>query len=266
MTDQPSTPDLEPVRLQENESGVIIEVTVAAHLATVWEHLRDPELISRWHGWDDESLDDEIDFIYQQHARKGATPYTLETEGGGSFEVGDRFDLREQGGATVVRITRGPKGTTDDDWDAMYDDITQGWISFLAQLRFVLERSGTAHRRTVFLASGPAPAIRELLGVAELRPGDPYAVAPTPELSLNGRAWFGTTAQTGAQTGLTVEAYGPGLVVLADKPGDEPGMAASSMAIVSTYGLTDAEFARVENAWQTWWSEHHRADEPPPDA
>ncbi|MCW2762040.1 MAG: hypothetical protein JWR85_2241 [Marmoricola sp.] len=252
MTDQPGRPDLEPVRLRENDDGVVIEVTVSAPIDTVWEHLRDPELIGRWHGWDVDGLDAEIDYIYREHAREAATPYVLEIEGGpapGTFEMGDRFDLREQDGATVVRITRGPRGT-DDDWGGMYDEITQGWTSFLAQLRFTLEQQPAAARRTVFLSSGPAPAVRELLGVAGLRTGDGYRVDPTPELALAGTAWFAT----GAQTGLTVEGYGPGLVVLADKPATEPGRAETSMAIVSTYGLSDDGFARVEQAWQAWWA------------
>ena len=257
-----AVPDLRPVRLEESGSRVVIEVTVSAPIDTVWEHLRDPELIARWHGWDYEGLDGEIEFIYQEHAREGTTPYVLEGKGGpapGSFELGDRFDLREQDGATVVRITRGPKGT-DDDWDAMYDVITQGWVSCLAQLRFAVESAPPAARRTVFLSSGPAPAVRGLLGVADLRAGDDYAVEPAPGLSLSGRTWF----DTAAQTGLTVDAYGPGLVVLADNPGESPDRAAASMAIVSTFGLSDADFARVEQVWQTWWDEHHEGPEPAP--
>ena len=127
-------PSTAPVRVVESESGVVIEVTIAAPVATVWPHLRDSELIGRWHGWDDVTLADEIDFIYQQQMREGEQPYTLETRGGpapGSFDLGDRFDLRESGAATIVRITRAPKGS-GGEWDAMYDDITQGWISFLA--------------------------------------------------------------------------------------------------------------------------------------
>lgn len=31
----------------------------------------------------------------------------------------------------------------------MYDDITQGWVSFLARLRFAVERAPDAVRRTL---------------------------------------------------------------------------------------------------------------------
>jgi maltooligosyltrehalose trehalohydrolase len=253
VTDAPRT---DPVRVEQDGDDVTIEVTVAAPVATVWTHLRDPRLISRWHGWDDPGLDEEIDIIYGHGAREADEPYVLETKGGaapGSFEHGDRFDLREEGGGTVVRITRGPKGI-DPDWDAMYDDITQGWVSFLAQLRFVVERHGDLPRRTVFLASGPAPAAaRELLGLEGAQVGQPVEVA---DPAVRGTTWFGTANQAG----LVVDAYGPGLVVAYDKPAQEPRPGAvvdQSMVIVSTFGLDDDAFAEVESTWQRWWAAHH---------
>ena len=240
MNDVPQT---EPVRVLQDGDDVSIEVTVAAPVATVWEHLRDPALIARWHGWDDPGLDEEIALIYGHGAREGDRPYVLETKGGaapGSFEHGDRFDLREDDAGTVVRITRGPKGI-DPDWDAMYDDITQGWVSFLAQLRFAVERQRGHGRRTVFLASGPSAAgARELLGLDGLAVGDPAVIAEPP---VSGTTWF----RTEHQTGVTAEAYGPGLVVAADSP-------SASMVIVSTFGLDDAAFAEVERTWRTWWA------------
>lgn len=253
MSDAPRT---DPVRVHQDGDDVTIEVTVAAPVATVWPHLRDPELIGRWHGWDYSGLDEEIALIYGHGAREADEPYVLETKGGaapGSFEHGDRFDLREQGGATVVRITRGPKGV-DADWDAVYDDITQGWVSFLAQLRFVVEQHGDVPRRTVFLASGPTAAgARELLGLRDAEVGEACVVA---EPALAGTTWF----RTEHQTGLAVDAYGPGLVVALDKPADEPAPGAAveaSMVIVSTYGLGDVAFADVERTWQQWWQQHH---------
>lgn len=237
-------PDTESVRLHEEGDHVTIEVTVAAPVATVWEHLRDPALIARWHGWDYPGLDEEIGLIYGHGAREGQQPYVLETKGGaapGSFEHGDRFDLREEGGGTVVRITRGPKGA-DPEWDAMYDDITEGWTSFLAQLRFAVERQHGRDRRTVFLAGGPAPqAVRDLL-----------ATAP----QAGGTQWF----RTDHQTGLVVDAYGPGLVVAMDKPAAS-GVEAS-MVIVSTFGLDAPAFAEIERSWTRWWAEHRPEPEP----
>jgi hypothetical protein len=243
----------ESVSVHDEEGRPVIEVTVAAPVATVWEHLRDPALISRWHGWDYDELDEEIDLIYGSGAREADEPYVLETKGGsapGSFEQGDRFELVASGDSTVVRITRGPRGT-DPDWDAMYDDITQGWVSFLAQLRFVVEAHDDAPRRTVFLHAAGGPSARELLDLAGRDAGEAWSARPSSELELDGRTFF----RTGAQTGATVDAYGPGLVVAADKAG--PDGAWDSMVIVSTFGLDDATFDEVETAWRRWWVDTH---------
>ena len=93
----------------------------------------------------------------------------------------------------------------------------------------------------------------ELLGIEGLDPGTPYAITTEPGLELAGTAWF----RTGGQTGLTVDAYGPGLVVAADKPGEGDVAVATSMVIVSTFGLDDDAFAEVERTWQLWWAAHH---------
>ena len=132
---------------------VVIEVTVGAPIETVWAHLRDPELIERWHGWLADGLDSEIDYIYRKHARETETPYVLELNRGSAdtwVDGGDRFELSEAVGGTIVRITRGSRGG-DEMWDAWYDDITEGWTSFLHQLRFTLEEAPEFPRRTIFL-------------------------------------------------------------------------------------------------------------------
>ncbi len=119
MSERPSTHDLEPVRLRRDDDGILIEATISAPIAEVWQHLRDPRLVRRWHGWDDGGFEREIgaqlirrldiDFLYREHAREGSTPYVLELEGGpapGSFELGDRFVLDEQDGAHGPPVCR----------------------------------------------------------------------------------------------------------------------------------------------------------------
>ena len=46
-------------------------------------------------------------------------------------------------------------------------------------------------------------------------------------------------------------------MLVADKAGAEPATATSSIVIVTTYGLSDAEYDRVENDWTRWWAAHH---------
>ncbi len=263
-TDGTPTREPESVRLTGTDERPVIEVTVAAPVAIVWAHLRDPELIRRWHGWEDPGLDAEIQFIYVEHSEADDEARVIRGRGGpapGSYELGDRFDLETSGPeTTVVRITRGPRGT-DPDWDAMYDDVTQGWTTFLAQLRFAVERHPGVDRRTVFRGrfGEPGPRALDLLGADALPTAaeSPYRLEVAGLQPIAGRLWF----RTQDQIGLVVDDYGPGLVIIADKPGDDPQSTVVSMIIVSTFGLTDDEHASVEAQWSAWWSNHHPESE-----
>lgn len=235
------------------EAPVVIEVTVGAPIETVWTHLREPDLIRRWHGWLADELDGEIDHIFRQHARESGTPYVLEidrgSESGAWGDGGDRFELLEFQGGTRVRITRGARGS-EEMWDAWYDDITEGWTSFLQQLRFTLEIQPGNMRRTVFLnVDGEGLAsVRAVLGLTGVAPAASYNVDAGQGLDLRGSGWFVSEHQTG----VTVDSFGPGLLVAADKPGDQ-GESKGAMVIVTTYGQDDHDFARTEQLWGDWW-------------
>jgi hypothetical protein len=49
------------------DKAIAVETTISAPFETVWNALRDPVEIRRWHGWeyDGEALADEIDVIYR---------------------------------------------------------------------------------------------------------------------------------------------------------------------------------------------------------
>jgi hypothetical protein len=225
-----------------DDTPVSIEVTIGAPVATVWQWLRDRERIGRWHGWLVDGLDEEIEYIYFEHAKESDQPYTLD------LDNGDRFTLTDDGGATTLRITRAPLGS-DPEWDAYYDDITEGWLSFVQQLRFAIERQPARPRRTVFLATDEAgPRPQDVLGIGELRPGErvELASAPTP---VAGEAWFAGQRQIG----LTVDELGPGLLVMGERPPLASRPDGGAMAIVTTYDLDDEQFAAVREAWSTWW-------------
>jgi hypothetical protein len=245
MTEQPDRP--------------VIEVTVAAPADDVWVALRDPDLIRRWHGWDIDELAEEIRTIYLNGVVEDPVAHTLEITGG------DRFTLHPgpDDNTTIVRITQAPRGS-DPDWADYYDDITEGWWTFLQQLRFAVERHGLAERRT-FLVHGllaePRPAVEAAgLRALDAHPvGSPYsAVAPTGE-ELSGTVW----ARSPSQLVLTVDGWGDGLLVLADQPVNPHRPVGGTMVLLTTYGLADSDFAALESRWGAWW-EKHRASDPLP--
>lgn len=210
------------------KEAVRIEVTVAAPIDVVWRALREPDQIKRWHGWHDVSLDDEIELIYGQGARQLEGPYRLEVQ------PDDLFELEPAGdGRTLVRLVRSEPDPASD-WAAYFDEVTEGWTSFLQQLRFMLEQHPDEPRRTLFLTASRTEQQAEAL------------LASSP--AAGGEPWFAAEHQRGA----VVDELGPGLLIVAVKPGGD-----GAMAILTSYRQDDAAFARTAEAYTAWWRGHH---------
>ena len=122
---------------------------------------------------------------------------------------GSRFELERAGEATVVRVIM-PAA------EEGYDEIREGWPSFVMQLRFALEHHPGEERRTIQRSGSGTPPD-----------------TTSEQLYRNEH-----------QVGLVVDGYGPGLVIIHAKP-DGGGM-----AIVTTYGLDDDAFAELERRWR----------------
>ncbi|MDW5593891.1 SRPBCC domain-containing protein [Conexibacter stalactiti] len=123
---------------------VVVEVAIDAPAARVWQAFRDPVELRRWHGWEYDAIEAEIQQIYFDDVTASEPDLTLDTHGAG------RFELEPRGEATVVRVVRAaPDGAAG--WDGIYDEINEGWRSFVEQLRFYLERHAGEERRTLFI-------------------------------------------------------------------------------------------------------------------
>ena len=122
---------------------LIVEVVIAAPADAVWRALRDPAEIRRWFGWEyDEGggLAEEIEQIFDRETTASDEERTLDTGAG-------VFTLTERGDRTVLRITRAaPAGQSS--WDGIYDEVNEGWLTFVQQLRFYLERHPGQDRTT----------------------------------------------------------------------------------------------------------------------
>ena len=227
---------------------IAVETSIAAPFETVWHALRDPASIRRWHGWEYDGLDTEIAEIYLHGVKADEPAGTI------AIAEGSRFVVEDHGPQTVVRVTMAaPAG--DAGWEEFYDDIREGWTSFVHQLRFALERHPGEDRRTLQLdGAGPRPLVPAALGLdgAE-RAGEPYAGT-----TGWGERWSGEVLfRNEHQIGLTVDGYGPGLVVLHAKPPAKRPPHGGGMAIVTSYGLDAAAQATLEDRWAAWWREHY---------
>ena len=217
----------------------VITITLPAPVETVWDAFRDFEQVREWHGWETEggegSLDDEIRLIYGEGVIASEADRTLHIGG-------HLFSLVPDGAQTIVRVTRvTPTAAAAEamDWDAWYDDVDEGWLSFLQQLRFALAAHWGEQRATIHLQSAQLDALpRELADVAD-DPGTHYEATIAGEV-LSGEVWF----RSRLQLGLTVDAWGPGLLIFAIAPS---GGAAITL---TTYDGDNAERAA---RWRAWW-------------
>lgn len=236
-----------------------LSVHVNADARQVWVMLREPAKVAQWHGWDYDGLAEEIRLIYfSPGVVEGSDHLSL------TLEDGDTFRLTPGRDGTEVTLERGlPEPGSDlSDW---YEDITEGWISFLQQLRFALERHPNTNRHTAFFSGPPADgrAIAERVGATAVGdPGDSYALTLPGGQELTGKVWF----RTERQLGLTVAQYaehGDGLLILAEQPltdgvRDQP----SAMVIASTYELGARALHEVWDGWEALRRDHYPNADP----
>lgn len=232
---------------------VVVDVTIAAPIERVWQALRDPALIAQWFGWDYATLAAEIDGYFVGGA--------AEVEPGRRLDLGgDVFELEVAGSGTRVRLVRA-EPPASDTWDGVYDDVDEGWITFLAQLAFWLEAQHGADRtasprRTIYLAGhreqadGPTlAAAAGLSAVAGLAVGERYATTAVTGEALAGVVRF----RTAHQVGLSVDAWGPGMLVLAGRPGSPKSPHGGGFALLTTFGLGAERLERLTAAWADAW-------------
>lgn len=225
-----------------------LEVTVATTVDAAWRAVRDRDVIKQWHAWQSDELEREIEAIYFTDFTEEPETHTLHLTGG------DRYEMREEpGGRVRITLVRAPL-SGDPEWDAYYDDVTEGWRSFLNQLRFMLERKPGEPRRTVFHANRTtySGTVIERLGLAGVgEPGSRYSATLADE-PVEGEVWF----RSEHQLGVTVDSWGEGLLVIAGTGPSDTDPAGTSQVILTTYGLDDDAFKALDQRWSQWWAEN----------
>ena len=56
-----------------------------------------------------------------------------------------------------------------------------------------------------------------------------------------------------AMTPLRLDGWGDGLMVITDQPAPNAGPHGGGTALLTTFGLSDAAFAALEQRWTGWW-------------
>ena len=230
----------------------LVETELDAPVDAVWAALRDPDLIRRWFGWDDEGLGDEIQQIFVQEPAADDDARSI------TWPHGDRFTLEQRDDGTLLRVSRrGHDGT--GGFDGVYDAVDEGWITFVQQLRFWLERHGGAERRTVSAIGvdlGPEddPLLTRLglRSLGENPVGSPYRIERADGSSFGGEVFF----QTDLQLGLSVQEEGDALLVVARTPPSTAPPAGRAVFVLGVYGDAAADpsgFAEIERRWTSWW-------------
>lgn len=239
------------------EDRVLVEVTVPAPAAAVWAALRDRDQLMQWFGWDTDSLGAEVDWIFFDHAQPDDANRVLHFGG-----MPDRYEVITQGDQTVIRVVRSAPAT-EDDWNAVYEDMTEGWISFTQQLAFLLARHVGQPRRTIYLSGEPLGehALNGLAGVGlddVPAAGEPWAGSVGPDVALSGTVWH----LGRHQGGLTVNEWGDGLLIAHNRGPNAKWAKGWTSVTLTTYGLNDAAFTALQERWTAWWADNFKSRPP----
>lgn len=241
-----------------NDAGdrVLIDLTIAAPVETVWAALRDPAQVARWFGWESDSLPAEVDFIFVEHATADEATGVIAFNG-----TSDRFELTADGAGSRLRVVRAAPAD-GAAWTDVYEDMTEGWIMFVQQLKFGLEKEGLAPRRTLWMSlpKGEREGLRPLaaLGLANLtggHVGDAVSITLPTGDTVSGNLWHVSKYQVA----VTVDAWA-GLLNVHDAGSWTGGGGHGPGAVMITaYGLDEAAFAELEGRWKAWWAERYSA-------
>lgn len=209
-----------------------LSLTIKASIDAVWSALREKEKIAQWFGWDYAGLEAEINDIYftnvHEEGAANAEQRSLAVNGG------DTFILTSQGDITNLQLVRRPLDGTDED--NYYSTITEGWISFVEQLRFMLEYKPDDARKTIVTNRQlDRDATLKQLGLSDAEEGQAFEGA-LEGAELSGSVRFSTLQQIG----LLVDGWGPGLLII---------QFSEKIQLLTMYGPENETFRTLTEKW-----------------
>ena len=237
----------------KNGRQVIVDTVIAAPIEVAWRALRDPDKIKTWFGWEAPTLSEEIKFIFFDSATEDVANHVLQF---GEWQgAADAIALEARDDHTRLQVIR--VGGPVIDWEGVYDDMAEGWVTFFEQLRLALEVHPGKTRRTIYfsgvskLGMGEPSAALGLSDAIAKAANEPYAADLATSDYVAGVIWH----KTHFQAGLTVTEWGDGLLVVSDMGMSPKRPHGGGSALLTTYGLDDDEFDALQQRWTAWWSD-----------
>lgn len=242
------------------EHREVVGLDIEAPADVVWRHLREPELVRRWFGWERDGIDEEIGETF------GVRPVASETSsvGGGHVRAlawprGDRLMLTPVAGESHHRSHLSVQRNAHDGlttFDGVHDPRDEAWIAGAHQLKFALEEHVGAERHTVVMRDMDAGPLRDRLidrlGLHGLRgiPVGGHLQAELPDGSMIGGQ---VLYKSQYQVGLRLYAEQSALLVLMETPAGSRPPHGLLTAVLSLYEVADADVARILGRWASWW-------------
>ncbi|MDM7829943.1 hypothetical protein [Cellulomonas edaphi] len=230
----------------------IVAMEFPAVPATVWKHLRDPELVRRWYRWDAPDLDEHVAaFVAGTEGHDAAGRHTL------TWPNHDVLTLGPAGGhpeITHLSVTR--RSHEVAGFDGVYDYADAIWVAGAEQLRFAVTVQPGQPRRTLSVFGLDAGDRRErLLDRAGLHGVRGIPVGSNVQARRPDGTLLGGTLLHKSDELLVLHVHGitAALLVLVETPAASAPPHGTVGAVMSTYGLDDETFAQVESRWSDWW-------------
>jgi hypothetical protein len=249
--DSPATP---PPARPPAAPRVVVDVIIAAPIERVWQALRDPALLAQWFGWDYDKLAAEIEMILAGRGDRDDL-HGRRRHGRGRPAPGrGRRRVRARGGRRRDPRPAGPRRGAGQRYVGWRLRRHRRRLADVPGAAGVLARG--AARRTIYLAGhreqadGPSLiAAAGLAAIADLAVGERYAATAVTGEPLAGVVRF----RTEHQVGVSVDTWGPGLLVLAGRPGSPKSPHGGGFALMTVFGASDETLASLTAAWSAAW-------------
>lgn len=234
----------------------VVSVDVPVSFDTAWSHLRQPELIRRWYGWDEPHLDDAVTQVFLreavvQRADSGLPLGWLRWHNHDWLEVRGGWGVAPR---TTITVRR-PDHALLASYDGLRDEADERWITWLHQLRFALGRHIGEERRAFAVRGLNGERPDRLLYRVGLHGARGVPLGGAVEIHRPDGSVLGGTLEycSTHQFGVALHGYGGSLLVVQLVPPASHPPNGAVNAFWSTYGLDDEALEVATRRWCAWW-------------